>query len=344
MKAWYFPSWNGDLRLEPEADSADKTRLSIVEPTAHEQIVLTGLEKVFREKGWWKGDEPIYAPPKGWFKNRQTLVGVTIDAPLSDIGPLVARHLKPGISTLTAIKFEGGKIYAVEGVESELTDAVRIAMGGDPSQGPYREAAKPAAPPPAPPPKPVVAATVQRPTPCCPRCIPGAVEPATEVLLSFLSDEQHESWSKDRCLIAVGGFTGARYLLAHRHTPRAQKIGRVCYSLDDEAVVHFHQTEVPPEEEILAALLILEQREHWLRNEATLFDFNPDLGRFKNPFGDDGDGTWDAAVMDGFGIELMGRRSRLTIAKEKAYSVAKEFYAGNVETSPPVMVANPMVR
>ena len=202
--------------------------------------------------------------------------------------------------------------------------------------------------------KPVVAATVQRPTPCCPRCIPGAVEPATEVLLSFLSDEQHESWSKDRCLIAVGGFTGVRYLLAHRHTARAQKIGRVCYSLDDEAVVHFHQTEVPPEEEILAALLILEQREHWLRNEATLFDFNPDLGRFKNPFGDGGDGTWDAAVMDGFGLGLGAVGRNPTITKRRkvvAYNMAKELYASSVEPSPPVsvasptvMVANPMVR
>ncbi len=305
MRAWYFPSWNGDLRLEPDPDHPKQTLLSIVEPTAHEQRVLAGMEKVFRERGWWKGDDPLYKPPTGWLKRRQKMVSVTIDAPLVDIGVIVAKHLKPGRSTLTAIKFTD-KTIAVEGVEGELAETMRLAMGEpvpDAPQGPYRE---PAAPPPAPPAetalaKPEAAASVQRPTPCCPRCIPGAVEPASEVLLSFLTPEQHESWASDRCLIAVGGYTGVRYLLAHRHTPRARKMGRVCYSLDDEAIVHFHQTEVPPEEEILSALLILQLRENWLRNEATLFTPNPAIGRFKNPFGDVMDGTEDAAMMERFG-------------------------------------------
>ena len=34
-------------------------------------------------------------------------------------------------------------------------------------------------------------------------------------------------------------------------------------------MLHFHDNSVPPEEEVLAAKLILEHREPWLRNEAT---------------------------------------------------------------------------
>ncbi len=299
---WYFPSWNGDFRLEPDRLNPRTTVLSMVRPTAHEQKVLKGLEVVFREKGWWSGDEPLYTPQK-----RETAMTVaTIYAPLAEIGPVIARHVKPGKSTLTALRFEDGKVLAIEGVDSELADGVRVAMG------------EPIAPSDIVPPAPAAAATVQRPTPCCPECIPNSVGPATEVLLDFLTPEQHESWAKDRCFLAVGGYTGVRYLLCHRHTPRAQKIGRVCYSLDDDAVVHFHQTEVPPEEEILAAKLILELREDWLRNEATLFKPNRSIGRFKNPFGDYLDGVADAQMMERFG-GLLGfrndpRKRKVTVA------------------------------
>lgn len=324
MKAWYFPTWNGDLRLEPDPKAGDRTLLSVIEPSPHEQRVLAALETLFRKEGWWKGDEPLYTPPKsGWLRRRQKMVTVTVDAPLHAIGPLVAQNLKPGPSTLTAIKFEGGRVIAIEGVESELADGMRAALGVDAEQPAYREPPPKALPAPEDKSSDVLAAavaeareekekakaavTVQRPTPCCPRCIPGAVEPASEVLLSFLTPEQHESWASDRCLIAIGGYTGTRYLLAHRHTERAQKIGRVCYSLDDEAVIHFHQTEVPPEEEVLAAKLILELREDWLRNEATLFS---GAQRFKNPFGNGNDGIPDASLMSDIGLRLFGDLDR----------------------------------
>lgn len=71
------------------------------------------------------------------------------------------------------------------------------------------------------------------------------------------------------------------------------RVGRVCFDLDDGEVVHFHDRTVPPEEEILAAKLVLENREPWLRNEATIFGVKERL-RFKNPFGDAADGIWDA--------------------------------------------------
>ena len=45
---------------------------------------------------------------------------------------------------------------------------------------------------------------------------------------------------------------------------------KICYDIDDRCVLHFHDWTVPPEEEVLATKLILEHREAWLRNEATV--------------------------------------------------------------------------
>jgi hypothetical protein len=70
-------------------------------------------------------------------------------------------------------------------------------------------------------------------------------------------------------------------------------------------VLKFFDWSVPPEEEVLAAKLILEHREPWLRNEATLFHELQNWYAepvFKNPFGDKSDGTSDAAFMTGIGL------------------------------------------
>jgi hypothetical protein len=148
-----------------------------------------------------------------------------------------------------------------------------------------------------------------RPTPCCPDCFVEACEPATEVLLSFLTAEQHETWARDRFLVCRGGLTGHRYLLAHRASRLAAKNKRIAWDADDRLVLHFHDWSVPPEEEVLAAMLILQHREHWLRNEATCLVGNgwnvPTVLRgklvgfdrvFKNPFGDITDGVTDASM------------------------------------------------
>jgi hypothetical protein len=112
-------------------------------------------------------------------------------------------------------------------------------------------------------------------------------------------------------LVAKGGITGHRYLLAHRHTPTAIKIGKICYDLDSENPLHFHDWTVPPEEEVLAAKLILEHREPWLRNEATFFGgyFSAGFKRFKNPFGDGGDGVPDSSFTSQFGRRILGKSS-----------------------------------
>jgi hypothetical protein len=100
----------------------------------------------------------------------------------------------------------------------------------------------------------------------------------------------------------------ARWRVAHRHSPTAVRNRKICYDVDDRCVLHFFDHSVPPEEEVLAVKLILEHREAWLRNEATVLQQDAkgawhDLGilRYKNPFGDANEGRADAALLANFG-------------------------------------------
>jgi len=314
--AWYIPAWNGDWRLEPDPDAPDeKTILTIKCPTAEEKRLLRSLEAEFTKKGWIgkKGSKTMQSPPS-WLRGE-----ALIDAPLSEVGPVVASICKPGPNVLTAVKFKDGRIEVCETSESGAS-ARKPQPYRSPSDPPGTgaHAAKPADDKPSDESKALAkeedaeaAATVKRPTPCCPDCqtSPDCNKPATEVLLAFMDEEQHESWRKHRFLIAHGGITRHRYLVAHRNSPAAEKNRRMCFDLDDNQVMHFHDWTVPPEEEALAAMLILRHREPWLRNEATALGMHKHV--FKNPFGDGGDGVRDSMLTAQIGaalLDLLGER------------------------------------
>ena len=282
MRKWFIPSWNGDLRLEANEDT---TLLSIVKPTPAEIEILGKMKTSFIEKGWI--DEKDWKNPSIWHKRT-----IIIKAPIAEVGPVASKIMRPGEAVLTAITLENGQMVTHSGSESEeLKEIVKK----------NEKTSK-------------AAVTVKRSTPSCPQCFEGAVEPATEVLLTFLNSEQHESWRKDRTMLVEGGYTGTQYLLAHRESRTAALIGRICYDLDAETVVHFHDRSVPPEEEVLAAKLVLEHREDWLRNEATMLSLSGNMASFgeptilrkpvifKNPFGDIYDGVESAQMSVGFGL------------------------------------------
>lgn len=278
---WFIPTWNGDLRLLPdEKDPNNKILLTIEKPTPGEKEILKTLGKVLlKEKlvDSWETEK------KGFFSRKKQLV---INAPLEKIGPIVAKIMKPGPAVLSAIVFKDGQCVTCSGSLAELQ-----AVAEEAAKKPPEEAPK-------------AAVTVRRPTPCCPQCEPGAIKPASEVLLSFLTEEEHASWARDRSIIVEGGLSGHRYIIAHRHTKLAQHFGRICYDLDAKVVVHFHDWRVPPEEEVLAAKLILQHREPWLRNEATMFCAPTDVLVFKNPFGGGSDGIEDATFTQKIGRQL----------------------------------------
>ncbi len=270
---WFIPSWNGDIRVESQGDG-ESTVLKAFSPTPAELEVLEKFGAHCVKEGW----------VESWRKRWGKEVSITIDAPFATVGAVAAQYMRPGAAVLTGISLRDGRIETYEGPPVVLEQKVA-------------EAAAEGA---------TAAVTVKRPTPCCPACIPGSVAPASEVLLSFLSPEEHAMWAEYRAIIVTGGLTGHRYLLAHRHSDIGQKLGRICFDLDSREIVHFHDWSVPPEEEVLAAKLILESRELWLRNEATLHTLAITTALieqyqiFKNPFGDWRDGVDDATFCEGF--------------------------------------------
>jgi hypothetical protein len=275
-----MPSWNGDLRLEPNAEDKQKTTLTIVEPTDAEKIALGAIGGTLTEKGWLK--EPILEFLSGDPYRENRTAEVVLDAPLEEVGPVVIAALKPGPAVLSAVRFKNGQVEVVEHREpGKATEKDLKALAVRP--------------------KAEAAATVKRPTPSCPDCYVAAVKPATEVLLTFLTPEQHETWSRERYVLCRGGYSGHHYILAHRSSEIAAKNKRICFDATDEHILHFHDQSVPPEEEILSAMLILQHREHWLRNEATCLGWNFQRV-FKNPFGDITDGVMDASLTTMVGI------------------------------------------
>lgn len=273
MKKWFIPSWNGDVRLEASSLDANKTVLVAFEPTPAEQEALIVIGKTLLEKKWI---EKLFSS--------EDLAGpIAIDAPLEKVGPVVVALLKPGPAVLTAVRLKNGQVEVVEHREPgkatvEALEAV---------------AEKPA----------TAAATVKRPTPSCPDCyVNGANVKASEVLLSFLTKEQHATWKTDRYIVVRGGLTKHLYIIAHRNSEIAAKNGRICFDSFDKDVLHFHDQSVPPEEEVLAAMLCLQFREPWLRNEATCFYGLRFTKVFKNPFGDVNDGVLDANITKTVGI------------------------------------------
>lgn len=276
MKFWAMPSWNGDFRLVA-GDEEGTSKLLIMDPTPHEKELLATFMKQARKKLWTK--EPFAVDD---VIDTRT---IDLDVALAKAGAALVKIVKPKDRTLTAVSFKNGKL---EVAETNMVETLVAKAEND---------------------KEAKAVSVARPTPCCPRCEPGSIEPARDVLLSFLNEQEHADWAAHRAIQVTGGLSGHKYLLAHRNSPTAGRLGKICYDMDERFVLHFHATDVPPEEEILAAKLILEHREPWLRNEATVVQQRSDgtwvdLGfmRYKNPFGDIQDGRPDAAITATIGM------------------------------------------
>ena len=237
-----------------------------------------------RERGWT--ERVRLRPPL-----RTQRSNIRLTASVAEAGKVLVDILKPGEQSLTAVKMEDGELHVTESAD-------KATLAGLVEGGAQDKKKK----------KPKKAASVTRPTPCCPSCIPGSVERASEVLLTFLTDEQHEQWAEHRHIDVVGHLSGHRYRIAHRHSELAQQWGKICADLTDGGILHFHDWSVPPEEEVLATKLIMEHREPWLRNQATCC--GSDI--FQNPFGDAGDGVVDAvftAEVGSFVLGMVGRTS-----------------------------------
>jgi hypothetical protein len=300
---WFIPSWSGDFRLET-VEEGKSCRLTVVDPTPHEKQLLERFMKKALKK---KLVESLEIP-------KSELV---IASPIGVVAPLLVKEARPKKTTITAVRYEGGRLEVVEGTGRMLTDLgekvtaqekvgdatvsggttdgsgeSKLEAGSSGTKDEKTEKDE----------KAEVAASVKRPTPSCPQCEPGSIAPASEVLLEFLTPGQHDRWARERVVEVTGGLSGHRYLISHRNGRWAQRWGRIAFDVEDQGILHFHDRSVPPEEEVLAAALILEHREPWLRNEATCLGAFRDV--FKNPFGDGLDGLEDASFTAAFGTIL----------------------------------------
>lgn len=279
----YIPSWNGDFRLEDDGKGGSK--LIVHAPTPRELEILGEFMRKADAKGWVT-DSDRDADLRGDKSE------VAIGAPLSKASKILIKLAQPVKQTLTAVSFSDGKLSVIEGADDAATEKIADAVEAASATEDPKQPAK--------------AASVKRHTPCCPDCEVGSVAPASEVLLAFLNEDEHESWARDRAIVVTGGLTGHRYILAHRQSAIAAYNTKMCFDLDDGEILHFHDNSVPPEEEVLAAKLILEHREPWLRNEATLFGSRN--MRFKNPFGG-GDGVEASVFVSKVGSLFAARSS-----------------------------------
>lgn len=270
MRAFYLPAWAGDHRLVE--DGKDASKLIVHDPTAGELKILENFLSFAQGKGWTSAEELPTARNKP----------IKLSAPVSETGLKLAKlhHERVLAKTIVAVAFTDGKVEVETLSDDKKTEELTKKADED---------------------KDSKAVATKRATPCCPQCIPGVINlHANEVLESFLSPQQLTDWREHHIIEVEGGLTHHRYLLAHRHTPHARKWGRICFDADDRGVVHFYDWTTPPEEEVLAAKLVMEHREDWLRNESTCFG-GGFRNVFKNPFGGFMDGTETGAVMRALG-------------------------------------------
>jgi hypothetical protein len=231
---WYLPSFNGDFRFE-DVSEGQVTRVSVERPTPAEREVL---------RRWTEKTPTVTA---GDLKRLLKDGAIEIEAPIAEVAIPMAKLLNAGkVGLLTALSFESGRVHVTEVIE-KLPTWMKKLEGREGQAG--------------------AAVTVTRPKLCCPECSgrPEGERKACDVLWEFLDPIQRREWIRGKRVTVFGGLTGHAYDLRPRTSEVAAQRGRICFDMDDKLVLHNFNLDVPPEEELLAAKLILEHREHWLR-------------------------------------------------------------------------------
>lgn len=244
MFQWMVPSFYGDLRLE--ALEKKRCKLIVEQATMAELAALMSLQATAASKGW--------CGPGTVLKEGVT----TLAAPIEKVARVLAKVLKPGKETVSAVRISGGKIeeirhsdFAVPATSAETKDANPSSPTTDKKEeaeekAPEIEEKK-------------VATTVAKPTRGCPPPdFPSAELKATRVLEAFLTPEQREDFHRHNQFITVGGATGHRYMVTSRHNRAGLEIySRSLYDLDLDLSICTHDHDVPAPEELLALHILV---------------------------------------------------------------------------------------
>jgi hypothetical protein len=213
---------------------------------------------------------------------------IVIEAPIQQAGAALAGAAAPDRGRLTAVRSVNGSMVAVID-SSDPQEIPRIAA----------ETAKPEA---------VAAVTVNRPTRCCPTPVEGPMVRSSRVLKTFCTAKQWADWQEKGWVIAIGHRSGHAYRICHRHHPAARAQRKIVWDLTEGKVIHCWNWSVPPAEEVLAAMLFVQNREEQIRNRSTALGCRSFV--FDDPTGHGGsDGIWDAAQFRGMGaaVASLGR-------------------------------------
>lgn len=236
LSRWFIPSFFGDVRLERADDQCI--------------IVVQGLTDLER-----KGLAEFLpkAQAKGWIDKKIETIAVdgrhAVQGDIQEVGKVLAKFLKSSRKLVDVILFEDGTVKDVSDGSPDKT------------------------PPPKAPPK--AGASVAQPTQGCPAPDFAAMDVrATEVLLSFLNDQQADDWRKHQSFITTGA-SGARYAITSRHavdrlrgTVNKPGFERSFYCLDDRQAFCVHDWAVPAAEEVLTMHLMAQtpHGERYLRH------------------------------------------------------------------------------
>jgi hypothetical protein len=284
VPVWYMPSFYGDVRLESVSgiDGRAETVLYAVNLTPTEEAAMEVLRRraiakptrvgpiaIGREP--WATEEDFRPIEKKTYREAGVEISVRLRAPIAAVQKVLARAMKPGRATVSAVKFSDGKIEEVRTADTTSATTTVALLA------PKKEKPKALT---APKKETKAAVTVAAPTIGCPSPDFGEAEiRAKRVLEVFLDDQQRADFRKTGRFVSQGQDTGRRYLLSLRNAPdgglRHQSF-RSVLDLDpsDDArglysgPLCVHDWTVPAAEELLALhlMIVLPGRERYLRS------------------------------------------------------------------------------
>ncbi len=293
LQYWFVPTWCGDFRLEASGRGGKGSILTVEDPTERDRELLAPFLAAAKERGWIKRMPTV------------KLIGKTVvrlPVSVADAGPVLVSNVRAGEEVWTALRFASGKVTvedglgkrrlydasgtlvettqipakgvvetavdAVKGVAASAAEAVGNAASAVSSAvGSAVEAAKEAVsgggePEPA---VATAAVSVTPPKRGCPAPTP-AQRRASEVLRTFSTRRQWESFERTGSMLLIGGTSGMSYRLFHRDEAAKRRMGHSLVEARSGVEVCAWDNTVPPEEEMLALKLAVEHRERWLRS------------------------------------------------------------------------------
>lgn len=241
MRAWFFPCWSGDFRLEPDPANPNGCVLTVQDPTPLDRERLAPFLSEARALGWL--DVTGGVAPTG-------LTTLPLSAPLVVAGAVLAEQLLPDGPAWTALRSASGAVNLLEGPTKALADRLRFGLEHRGGVGRLLEA-------------PAAAVTLEPPKRGCPPPAP-APSRASEVLAAFSTERQLATLERRGFMLVYGCQSGRPYQVFHRDAARRAGLGHNVLNVETRREVCAWDDRVPAEEELLGLKLGLEHREAWL--------------------------------------------------------------------------------